>query len=127
MQEVLARLKLATGVSRKSEMKLRNVREQDYFNFLIGLGKLNGVLFTVAADAGSNRVSDVLTHQENQAAEITKHKNVMLHEDGRRAVKKLSDQVRWPLATALRANAVSNKFDIHDCKGWHSLLCTTIS
>ena len=44
LQAVLTRLKRATGVSRTNEIKLRNVQEKDYFDFLFYLGKLNGVL-----------------------------------------------------------------------------------
>ena len=93
-QGVLTRLKQATGASYTDEIKLRNVREKDYFNFLFRLGKLNGVLFTVATDAGQNRVADVMIHQEGQAAKIAEHKDVMHYESGRRAVENLSSQVR---------------------------------
>ena len=87
-------MKRTAGVSLANEIKLMNVREKDYFDFLVGLGKLNGVLFAVATDAGLNSVADVVTHQEGQAAKITEHKNVMLHDNGRRALEKLSDQVK---------------------------------
>ena len=94
IQEVLSLLKRAAGVSRTNEIKLKNVREKDYFIFLTCLGKLNGVLFTVATDAGMNRVTDVAAHREGQVAKITEYIDVMHHESGRRAVEKLSDQVR---------------------------------
>ena len=94
IQTVLTRLKRATGVSSTNEIKLRNVREDDYFDFLFYLGKLKGVLFTVATDSGLYRKADIVIHQKGQAAKITKHKDVMHYENGRRAVEKLSDQVR---------------------------------
>ena len=94
IQGVLTCLKQATGTSYKNEIKLRNVREKDYFNFLARLGKLNGVLFTVATDAGQNRIADVMIHRERQVAKIAEHKDLMHYESGRRAVEKLSNQVR---------------------------------
>ena len=94
IQGVLTCLKKATGASYTNEIKLRNVREKNYFNFLDGLGKLNGVFFTIATDAGQNRVADVMIHLEGQAAKIAEHKDVMHYESGLRAVEKLSNQVR---------------------------------
>ena len=94
LHTVLTRLKRATGVSRTNEIKLRNVQEKDYFDFLFYLGKLNGVLFTAATDSGLYSDADIVLHQEGQAAKITKHKDVMQHESVRRELEKLSDQVR---------------------------------
>ena len=87
-------MKRATGVSCTNEIKLGNVQENDYFDFLFNLGKLNGALFTVATDSGIYNESEIVIHQEGQAAKITKHKDVMHYESGRRALENLSDQVR---------------------------------
>lgn len=94
IQGVLTCLKQATGASYKNEIKLRNIREKDYFNFLARLGKFNGVLFTVATDAGQNHIADVMIHREVQAAKIAEHKDPMHYENGHLAVEKLSNQVR---------------------------------
>ena len=76
------------------EMKLRDLRESDYLDFLNRLGKLHGVLFTVATDAGVNRVADIVRHQEEQAAKIVEHKDKMHYESVRQGLQALSDQVR---------------------------------
>ena len=94
IQTVLTRLKRIAGMSRANEIKLRNICEDDYFDFLFNLGKLNGALFTVATDSGIYSEADIVIHREGQAAKLTKHKNVMQYESGRRALEKLSDQVR---------------------------------
>ncbi len=76
------------------EIKLRDIRESDYFDFLVRLGKLNGVLFTVATDAGLNKIVDIVKHQEGQAAKIIEHKDRMHHQSARLGLQALSDQVR---------------------------------
>ena len=94
IQTVLTRLKRKAGVSCANEIKLGNIYENDYFDFLFNLGKLNGALFTVATDSGIYSEADIVIHQEGQAAKITKHKDVMHYESGRRELEKLSEQVR---------------------------------
>jgi hypothetical protein len=80
LSETLVNLKRAAGIPATKEIKLRELRESDYLDFLNRLGKLRGVLFTVATDAGLNRVAAVLKHQDKQAAKIVEHKNKMHYE-----------------------------------------------
>jgi Protein of unknown function (DUF3800) len=94
LREALASLKRAASASVAREIKLNNLRESDYLDFLIRLGKLNGVLFIVATDAGLNRVADIVKHQEEQATKITEYKHQMHYESGRQGLQRLSDQVR---------------------------------
>jgi hypothetical protein len=94
LREALASLKRAAGASVAREIKLNNLRESDYLDFLIRLGKLNGVLFTLATDAGLNRVADIVKHQEEQAAKITEYKDRMHYERARQGLQRLSDEVR---------------------------------
>jgi len=94
MRAALASLKRAAGVSATEEIKLRDLRERDYLDFLIRLGKLHGVLFTVATDAGLNKLADIVKHQEEQSANITEHKDKMHYESARQGLQPLSDQVR---------------------------------
>lgn len=70
LREALACLKRAAGVTITREIKLRDLRESDYFDFLDRLGKLHGVVFTVATDAGLNRVADIVEHQKGQAIKM---------------------------------------------------------
>jgi hypothetical protein len=94
LSETLAHLKRAAGVPATKEIKLRDLRESDYLDFLNRLGKLHGVLFIVATDAGLNRVAAVLKHQDEQAAKIVEHKSKMYYESARQGVQATSDQVR---------------------------------
>jgi hypothetical protein len=94
LRETLDDLKRAAGVSLREEIKLKNVRENDYFEFLARLSKLNGVLFTVATDAGLNCIADVVNHQQGQAAKIIEHKDRMLHQIARDGLQDLSDKIR---------------------------------
>jgi hypothetical protein len=87
-------LKRAAGVSATKEVKLRDLRESDYLDFLDSLGRLHGVLFAVATDAGLSRDADIVKHQEEQSAKIVEHKHKMHHESARQGLQTLSDQVR---------------------------------
>lgn len=46
------------GVPTHTEVKLKNLSELQYFEFLERLGLLEGVLYAVATDAGLNQPAD---------------------------------------------------------------------
>ena len=94
MKEALTTLHHATGIQQTKEIKLRDMSETAYFDFLVHLSELHGVLFAVATDAGLNHTVDILKHRDEQAAKITNHIDGMRHKNGRRALRVLSDQVR---------------------------------
>lgn len=93
LQDALASLKIAAGFPLNKEVKLSQLREEIYFEFLDRLGQLNGVLFSVASDAGMNQDTEIQHHKDNQAAQIIKHKQKMKYESGRESLQFLSDQV----------------------------------
>jgi hypothetical protein len=90
----LTKLKRAAGVASSAEIKLRDLDENDYFDFLSRLGTLRGVLYSVATDAGVNRVDDVVAHQRQQAEKITEHKAKLHHAKAREGLEALATQVR---------------------------------
>ncbi len=93
MRAALDQLKRSVGPS-STEVKLTALRERDYFDFLARLGRLNGIVFVVATDAGVNRLADVVKHRNEQAAKIVVHKDRLHHESARRGLQDLSDQVK---------------------------------
>jgi len=90
---ILTRLKRDSGVSSSDEIKLKNVSEDKYFEFLGELTRLNGIMHAVATDAGINDHSAVAPHQKEQVNKITKHIPVMKFPEGKKAVQSLADQV----------------------------------
>ena len=66
IQIVLKRLKRACQVKSSFEIKLKHVKEQDYFYFLKDLSSLSSVLFCTITDAGCNHLIDVVQHQDQQ-------------------------------------------------------------
>ncbi|MCY4389197.1 MAG: DUF3800 domain-containing protein [Desulfurellaceae bacterium] len=94
MRQALVDLQISAGARPPNEIKLRDISERDYFDFLSHLNQLHGILFTVATDAGLNSVAHIGKHRNIQATEITRHIDVMRYEAGRQAVKNLSDRVR---------------------------------
>ena len=94
LQGALSPLKLTAGLPSDKEVKLNQLCEERYFEFLHKLGKLNGVLFSVATDAGMNQDTQIQYHKDNQVDLITKHKQKMKYKSGRESLQLLSDQVR---------------------------------
>jgi len=85
--------KATPSAKRHGEIKLRDVSERDYFQFLTRLGNLAGVLFAVVTDAGRNNLADIGFHQKEQAAKIRANIPRMIYEEGKQAVGLLADQL----------------------------------
>lgn len=93
LREMVGKLKQTVGVPAKTEVKLKNISEVQYFGFLKELSELNGVVYAVATDAGLNQPAEVAEHQRGQAEKIVEHKEKMLHESARQGLLDLSAQV----------------------------------
>ena len=93
MADALSALKRETDWPPNRELKLKNISEATYFRFLKRLAQLDGLLFAVLTDMGTNNVANTQRHQRNQAASIVKHIDKMLHQNGRTALQQLAAQV----------------------------------
>jgi hypothetical protein len=93
LREMVKKLKRKVGAAANTEVKLKHLSEAEYFDFLKGLRKLNGVLYAVATDAGLNKPTDVTEHQRVQAEKIVEHKEKMLHQSARQGLEDLSARV----------------------------------
>lgn len=93
MLAALVRLKREAGSPGNRELKLKDLSELQYFKFLSHLGELEGVLFSVLIDMGTNDAVTIQEHQQGQASSIVKHIDKMRHEGGRAALQLLADQV----------------------------------
>ena len=89
----LKKLKRATGVSEQQEIKLKHVSEENYFQFLFELSKLNGVLFAVATDSHLNTNEILIEHRTVQANKIRENVPRMIYEEGKKAITTLSDEL----------------------------------
>lgn len=94
MRLTLNELKLSSGVHLCDEIKLRQITEKNYIEFLEMLGQLDGVLFAAALDSGKCTVPEIISHRDEQALKIIKHKSKMLHQEARHGIQHLSDQVK---------------------------------
>lgn len=93
LRRILSSLKRSAGAPANSEVKLKNLSEQQYFSFLHQLSGLAGVLYAVATDAGLNQAAAVAEHQFEQAARVVVHKEKMVHKTGQNSLQALSDRV----------------------------------
>ena len=91
--QALTELQTAAGVRQPREIKLREVDEQNYFDFLARVNESHGILFAVATDAGRYKLADIEKHRDTQASEVMRHLNVMRYESGQQALKLLSRRV----------------------------------
>lgn len=94
VKTVLKRLKRACQVKSSFEIKLKHVKEQDYFDFLKDLSSLSSVLFCTITDAGCNHLNDVVQHQDQQVKSVLFHIDKMKYEGGRQGVQCLSEQLQ---------------------------------
>jgi hypothetical protein len=93
LRELVERLKRMVGVPIHTEVKLKDLSELQYVEFLEGLGLLEGVLYAVATDAGLNQPAAITEHQRGQAEKIVEHKDKMLHQAAHEGLKDLSSRV----------------------------------
>lgn len=94
IKTVLNRLKRRCKEDSFHEIKLKDTQEHDYFNFLQGLGELEGVVFCTATDAGCNDLNTLRSHQQHQSESVLGHIDKMKYEGGKAALRILAEQVR---------------------------------
>ena len=93
--QALGKLKATAGVQgRRSEVKLRDVSEASYLNFIRDLLGLNGVLFAVACDAGMQTEAEIRDHQRRQGDFVVMHKDKMHFARARDDVENFAGQIR---------------------------------
>lgn len=66
------------------EIKLRDVSERDYFQFLTRLDDLDGVLYAVVTDASRNDLPDIRFHQKELVAKVRANIPRMIHDEGKK-------------------------------------------
>ena len=73
LQLILRNLKLASGFKFSDEIKLHQIKESLYFEFLTALSSLKGRAICVATDAGLNESDFVINHKKKQVALMVEH------------------------------------------------------
>lgn len=93
LEELMTSLKLKCGKTYKDEIKLKNLQEVEYIEFLKQLNKLDGTLYATATDMSLINESDVIQHRNIQSKKIVEHKEKLIHKSGKIALQSLSDQL----------------------------------
>lgn len=75
------------------EVKLRDLSESAYANFLGRLQQFDGVFYSVATNAAMNTPQVLERHQKEQTRKILEHVDKMIYEDGRESVRALAQRV----------------------------------
>lgn len=89
----LTKAKALCGRGPKQEIKLKDLHESDYFEFLANLSRVGGVLFAVATDAGLCSDNEIITHRNTQAKKIRANVPKMIYEEGKIAVASFADEI----------------------------------
>lgn len=89
----LKKLKKSSGAAEHQEIKLKNVSEHDYFQFIAELSKLGGVLLAVATDSHINDQATVIRHRTIQADKIRENVPRMNYESGKKGITILADEI----------------------------------
>jgi hypothetical protein len=93
LTEVLRQLKLQEGFPQNTEVKLKNISENGYINFLKELSKLNGSLFCVATDSSFNSIDKINSHKDAHVESILRGQSEMKYDGGKEAMKILHMQL----------------------------------
>lgn len=93
LKKSLAKLKLDGGKKYNDEIKLNDIYEEIYFDFLKSLSKTKGVLLCVATDCSLISEKDINEHKEEQAKRVIENRDKMLYEAGREMVQALHDKL----------------------------------
>ncbi|MCG9559645.1 DUF3800 domain-containing protein [Vibrio lentus] len=93
IRELLRLFKVRTGHKATDEIKLKNVDEAQYCDFLKDLNQLKGVAFCVATDSGCNTHKALAEHQTEQTKAVLKNKDKMIYESGKAGVQEYADKM----------------------------------
>lgn len=93
IERAIKSLKLATTSQISAEVKLKDVDEAHYAEFLNNLASAQVLLFATATDAGRNTLDRLLRHQAIQVAKIRENIPRMRYEGGRQGVELLANQL----------------------------------
>lgn len=94
LDALVEQLRLKSAEPGKNEVKLNELSDDRYFEFLTELEQLNAVVFCTATDAGLNSLDRVADHQQHQIAGVLKHLDKMKYEGGRRGVELMAEHLR---------------------------------
>ena len=92
-KQLLNILNIQSGKKYTDEIKLKNIKEEIYFEFLKRMSELNGLLFVIATNGFHNKIQSIKNHQVFQVADLLKNKSRMKYEGGRLGIQRLSDQL----------------------------------
>lgn len=93
-KKAITKLKVKSGAKHSEEIKLKDVSEKYYLEFLAELRKTECSLFAVAIDVAAQTAEQVEVHREGQALKIEESIDKMIHPEGADSVRKLAAQVR---------------------------------
>ena len=77
----------------QKEVKLRDLSESEYMDFLVRLSKWDGVLYAISTNSAVNTPETVNQHQQEQTRKMLQHVDKMLYESGRESVRALARRV----------------------------------
>lgn len=78
----------------KQEIKIGDLSESQYLDFLFSLNELNGIIFASATDMSLNSIEAMTHHRDMQADKIIEHREKAIHQSMRDSLTELSDAVR---------------------------------
>lgn len=93
LAELLRKLKLDEGFSQGNEVKLKNISEIGYINFLDKLSQLNGTLFCTATDSSFNSLDKINSHKDAHVESILRGQSEMKYDGGKEAMEILHKQL----------------------------------
>jgi len=93
LKKAVGSLKTKLGKDSNSELKLYQIPEKNYFEFLQEVEATDILVHTVATDAGRNPRQVIIDHRGIQAAKILENVPRMIHKEGRESVRSAAAQI----------------------------------
>jgi len=92
-QSLLKKMKSNAGFKKDQEVKINELSEEQYLDFISGLTKLGGTFYAVATDSNINTPDAVASHQAAQGEKIVEQKSHMKYEQGKQNLENLKQRL----------------------------------
>lgn len=93
MEKVFAHLRKTIGEGTR-ELKVKDLNEHQYRDFLYNLKQLPGIFHAVVTDSSSNTLNRVRVHQKHQVDELMSNITRMQYDEGKEAVRNTSERLQ---------------------------------
>ncbi|MGJ7495568.1 DUF3800 domain-containing protein [Variovorax sp. RT4R15] len=94
ISDAMAELRSCANAPPNTEIKMHQVSEPQYLQFLERLAGLNVMLSFVATDSGLSSIVNIQSHQQTQADKVLMRVEKMRYDEGKQALRTLASEIK---------------------------------